>query len=211
MLADIIVIAAVAAFAAAGYKRGIMRALVGAASYVLSLAAAFMLYPRVSEMLMKTEIYPKIADAVCKNYVSKGIQEKSAETFGVFSKYISRGAESAAESVSQGIAALIVSIIAFILVVLAGKLIIWAAARMMNVFSRLPVISQFNRLGGAVLGGMTGLLVLYVAAAALVLFAAPDGDGAVEKQISQSTFAKGIYEDNFILNFMAGGKTKNEA
>ena len=39
----------------------------------------------------------------------------------------------------------------------------------------------------------------------LVLFAVPDGGGAVEKEINESSFAREIYEDNFILNIIGKG------
>lgn len=198
MIADIVVVAVVAVFAYFGWKRGLMRALMGFLSYIFSIFIAFGIYPHVSAFLKGTVVYTKIVEIIAKNYVSKNIEEKSAEMFGAFSKYLSRGTEALADGISQGIAEIVVNIIAFAAVVIISRLLIWLIGRVLDIFSRLPIIRRFNKAGGALLGGAAGLLVLYIAAAVAVLFVTDNTK--IESEIEKSYFAKGIYEDNFILN-----------
>lgn len=199
MLIDVLMVLIVAAFAAYGYRRGLMRSFAGVVSYLLSavLAAAFL--PAVSGYLKKTAMTQKIAAAVNEKYVSGSLS--AADGGGLIAKYINKAAEGAADIISNNIAELIVSVIAFVAVLILARLVIMLLGRVFGVFLHLPIIKQANGLGGAALGGLLGVLVLYTAFAAAAAFV-PLGNGYIAKEIEKSSFAKGMYEDNILLNII---------
>ena len=70
MLIDVLMVLIVAAFAAYGYRRGLMRSFAGVVSYLLSAVFAAAFLPAVSGYLKKTAMTQKIAAAVNEKYVS---------------------------------------------------------------------------------------------------------------------------------------------
>ena len=202
MLADICVIAAVAAFAAFGYRAGFMRSLIKVAAYIVSVIASFLLYPKLSEFLMGTKLPDVLAEAVNKNYVSKGISEGAGTALGGLAKYFDSGLSAAADGVSRSVAGLLVNIIAFILILIASRLILHIAEKVFGAVAKLPVIRHFNRLGGAALGGAVGIIVLYAVFAAAVLFVPLKNGDKLTAEIEKSAFASEMYNNNVLLNLM---------
>ena len=199
MLIDVLMVLIVAAFAAYGYRRGLMRSFAGVVSYLLSAVFAAAFLPAVSGYLKKTAMTQKIAAAVNEKYVPGSLA--AADGGGLIAKYINKAAEGAADIISNNIAELIVSVIAFVAVLILARLVIMLLGRVFGVFLHLPIIKQANGLGGAALGGLLGVLVLYTAFAAAAAFV-PLGNGYIAKEIEKSSFAKGMYEDNALLNII---------
>lgn len=206
MIADICVIAIVAFFVYIGYRSGLMRSVVRIASYIVSIIVSLFLYPVISDILIKTPIYEKLTSIISEKYIMQDFADSASVTFGILAKYVERGAESVASGIAGSIATLIINVLAFVVVLILSKLIIRIVSRTFNIFTKLPVIKQFNRLGGAILGGLSGVLVLYIAFAVLFLFSPIDPQSRVAAEIEESTLASEIYENNIIVNFIGEGK-----
>lgn len=203
MIADICVIAVVAFFVYRGYRSGLMKSFIKLLSYVLSIIISFFLYPHISGFLMKTPVYEKLSALIGEKYISQGAADiANGERLGFFAKYISQGIENAAAGIADSIAVLLINILAFIIILLLSRLLIHIIGSIFNVFTKLPVIKQFNRLGGAVFGGIIGVVVLYIVSAVICLAAPLDSQSKLVKQLDASVFAAEIYENNIILDFL---------
>ncbi len=207
MLADICVLIIVAFFIWSGYKAGLMKSFVKVASYIISLIISFFLYPVISDLLVKTPIYDKLVEIISQKYIVDNVSDSLGQgAFGIMSNYISSGIQNAAMGIAESMAVLIINILAFIIILILSKIIIRVVGNLLGLFTKLPVIKQFNRLGGAVLGGLIGVLVLYILSAVLILFSPLDPQSKALYEIENSTFASEIYENNVILDFLGKGK-----
>lgn len=200
MIADVCVIAVVAAFAAIGMKAGLMRSIIKLLAYVISIVASFALYPILSELLMKTKLFEALADAVNENYISKGIEGSGLPEF--VTRYFGTGINAAADTASHSIAALLINIIAFVVILIVSRIILKLAEKLLSAVTHLPLIRHFNRLGGTVLGGIVGIIVLYAAFAVTVLFVPLDESGYVASEIESSHFASEMYDNNALLKMI---------
>ncbi len=207
MLADICVLIVVLLFIRSGYKAGLMRSFIRIASYIISIIISFFLYPVVSDLLMKTPLFDGITRVIGEKYVSNGISASVGDgVFGILGRYIGDGINSAATGIAEGFATLLVNLIAFIIILILSKIIIRIVGNMLGIFTKLPVIKQFNRLGGGIFGGLIGILVLYILGAVLILFAPINPQSEIAQEIENSTFAVEIYENNMVLNFIGRGQ-----
>ncbi len=202
MLADICVIAVVAGFMYIGYKSGFMRSFVKIASYIVSIVISFFMYPTISDLLVKTPLYEKMVELINQKYQLQPLIDVPTDTFGILQNYINQGVQTATAGIAEAIATLLINILAFVIVLILSKLVIRIVGKVFNIFTKLPVIKQFNRLGGMILGGISGVLVLYIACAALFLFSPLDPHSRIAYEIEHSTFASEIYENNIILNVL---------
>ena len=201
MLADIVVIAIVAIFIIVGAKVGLIRSLLGMGNYILSVIISVTLYPMVSEFLMGTPLFDFIAENINESVAAELIQNTGSGINGLLA-LMNSDAESITANMSAGIATLLINVISFILVLVLSRVVLGIVIKAVDLVTKLPVIKQFNRLGGAVFGGIKGILVLYIVFALAVLFEPFDDNSEVIRNIEESTFAKGMYEDNVLFNLI---------
>ncbi len=207
MLADICVVAIVAVFIWSGYKSGLMKTFVKIASYIISIIISFLLYPIISDFLVKTPIYTKLVEIIGKEIVLDSVSDNiSRGALGILSNYINSGIQSAVAGVAESMAVLIINLLAFVIVLLLSKVIIRIVGNLLGIFTRLPIIKQFNRLGGSILGGLMGVLALYIISAVLILVSPVEPQSRLYKEIENSTFASEIYENNILLDYIGKGK-----
>ncbi|MBQ9757661.1 MAG: CvpA family protein [Clostridia bacterium] len=202
MLADIGAVAVVVIFIAIGYKSGLMKSLISIVSYVLSIILSFWFYPIVSGWLKKTAVYTYLVDLIGKKYMSEGGVSAAVDGIRGLSDFV----ETASTNISEALATMVINILAFLLVLVFFKIAIRLIGKTLNIFTKLPVIKQFNRLGGAVLGGGIGIVVLYIIFAVLVLLAPFDENSKVMTEVNDSAFASQLYENNVILDFISKGE-----
>ena len=199
MIADIVVASVVIIAGFIGYKTGFMKALINVVSYVISVVISFLLYPVLSDALMKTQLFPYLTKCINENYVSKSIAEGSEIAFGMFSKYISESVEKTAESISKSIAEFLIGILAFVLIVIICKIGISLIAKGLNLATKAPVIKQINRCGGMVLGVVTGIMLLYIALAAVAVSEPLKAENRIMDELNKSWIAAEMYENNILL------------
>ena len=200
MLADAFVVAVVVIAIAMGYKMGFLKTFISVVSYVASIILSFFFYPVLSDFLMKTPLYPFFVEKLSKNYLASG--NAAVSEGGFFAKFLSKGIESATEGIAGAMAQLLVNIIAFVAIIILSKIAIRLIAKALNIFTKLPVIKQFNRLGGAVVGAFVGVLVVYIVFAVVVVVSPLKADSKVMAEIQKSSFASEMYENNILLGLL---------
>lgn len=207
MLADICVVAVVAFFIYSGYRAGLMKSFIKLLSYIVAIIISFFLYPVLSGFLVKTPLYDMLVRVIGENYIMQGAADMTnGNTFGILTEYIGAGIESAAAGIAGSIALLLINILSFIIVLILSKFIIRIVSKIFNIFTKLPVIKQFNRLGGAVFGGAIGVLLLYIICAVIFLFFPFSPQSKIAQQIDNSVFASELYENNIILDYIGKGQ-----
>ncbi len=196
MIADIIVIAIVVVCIMHGYRSGFFKALVNIVAYIVSIILSFLFHPILSDFLMKTPLYTFFVQKIGENY------PKAEALQG--GKFLEKYLEAAEGTVSEAIAGFLINIVSFILIVIIFKMLINLIAKGLNLFTRLPVLKQFNRMGGAIAGGLIGIVVTYVVMALVVTLAPVENFDKVTNEIHNSVFAKEMYKNNIILEFISG-------
>ncbi|HSL93680.1 MAG TPA: CvpA family protein [Bacillota bacterium] len=75
-----------------------------------------------------------------------------------------------------------VNVVGFIAVLIAVRIGVEVVSHLLDMVTKLPVISTFNRFGGAIFGLAKGLLIVFIAASVLVMLP----EGALTGQIEGS-------------------------
>ena len=71
-----------------------------------------------------------------------------------------------------------------------------------DIITSLPLIKQFNEVGGVVYGIIKGLLIVYVILAIVFLIIMISGKGTLSEIISSSYITKFFYNNNILLNMI---------
>ena len=67
-----------------------------------------------------------------------------------------------------------------------------------DLVAKLPILKQFNKLGGIIYGALRGILIIYVALLLISFFGEINPENIVHKEIEQSFIGKEMYNKNII-------------
>lgn len=207
-----------------GHYKGFIRLAVSAGALVLTLAVVHTASPAVADFLRENETISRafersmqkaaglgesagILDPVQQSLAIEGMefpeQIKNALLENNNSEvYQLLGAETFTQYVSAYLSHAMIDIIAFLLVFI----VVFAALRILTVWldlvAHLPVLSGANKLAGAALGGIEGLLFLWVLCLFLTALSATEAGRMLLWQVEDSTWLSFIYNHNFLADLV---------
>ncbi len=222
-IADLVFIVFIAIFAYIGYKRGLMLSLYSVFSLAISIAVGFILRKPVTAVIESTSIPDKINESIFKklsdmhqgqageatvnvrDYIEKlklpsfveNFLEKNIENQG------NRAFESVASDISDKLTSFLTSVMAFVVILIAVILIMQILKVTLKVVNKLPVIKQFDKLGGVIFGVTESLIVASIIILVIYLFSAKDSFKPVISNIEESMLVRIFYEKNFLASIIS--------
>ena len=168
-----------------GYKKGLVEVVFNICAFIIALVVALILYKPVSNIVIKnTNIYGKIRETIVNNNneeeqsIVKDVQNKTKEQL--------------ADVISIKAVNIIVAIVLFIIARILLKTVLEGIAE-------LPIIKQFNQIGGIGYGILKGFLLIYILVTLLFFVNAIVGNNKVSAVVEESFITKVLYENNIIV------------
>lgn len=171
-----------------GYKKGLVEVVFNICAFLIALVVALILYKPVSNIVIKnTNIYGKIRETIVNNNIEeeqsivKDVQNKTKEQL--------------ADVISMKAVNIIVAIVLFIIARIAVILL----KTVLEGIAELPIIKQFNQIGGIGYGILKGFLLIYILVTLLFFVNAIVGNNKVSAVVEESFITKVLYENNIIV------------
>ena len=207
--ADIVVVLIIVLFAVYGWRRGIMRSIIGLLSLAASIVLAYILRPIISDLLNASPLHNIVLGSI-----SERLNSSAAEKAALLPKTIQSAVESGTNALTSGMAAqltgFVINIISFILVLAAARLIILVAARILKTASKLPVIGLIDKAAGMFVGVVKAVVIVYVVLAIIGAAVPATDNNYLIYTIENSMLAKSMYVQNPICEFLSGGTNSSE-
>ena len=211
IIVDIIILAIFALCLILGYKRGLTGSLIKILSFVVSLVIAFVLFIPVSNIIIdNTQIDENLEQSIRELI----IQEESNSTEEskmpeAITDYIIEKVEQAADDAKESIVDSTATDVAQTIVKAGTWIALFMIARILLIFLRfitsliakLPVIKQFDKLGGIIYGLLEALIIVYVILA-IISFVAPMTNGTLSEAIDSSILGNLMYNNNLLLKII---------
>ena len=70
-----------------------------------------------------------------------------------------------------------------------------------EIIANLPIIKQFNEIGGLVYGIIKGLIIIYLILTIMFLVISINENGIIANAIEESNITKFLYNNNIIINY----------
>ena len=157
-------------------------------AFIIAFVVALILYKPVSNIVIKnTNIYGKIRETIVNNNneeeqsIVKDVQNKTKEQL--------------ADVISIKAVNIIVAIVLFIIARIAVILL----KTVLEGIAELPIIKQFNQIGGIGYGILKGFLLIYILVTLLFFVNAIVGNNKVSAVVEESFITKVLYENNIIV------------
>ncbi len=202
MIVDIIIIAILALSIFLGYKKGLIELSIKLCAGIIAIVAVLILYrPITSLIINNTNIDEKIQETIMSKS-SKAIQGENEQNTKneninnekIDNKITNEIIPEAAKELSYNIIRAVVMIVLYIIIKIALRFVTAIA----NLIAKLPVLNQFNKVGGVIYGAIRGLLIIYVALLIVSFIGQINTENVAHKEIEKSFIGKEMYNRNII-------------
>lgn len=194
-----------------GYLQGFVTAFINTVAFFASIIAARLYYADLARYLKdNTAFYNKIYTVVLDSLQGKSSLFGGALSGGrdlpeAFERLIPpSGAVSAVQGyalagVAQAVSGIIINLLSIILIFIAVRIAFAIIAVLLNSLVKLPVLKQFNKLGGIAAGFIKGVVGLMLAFALVIPVTAIFPAEGLLRGIEGSAAALYFYRYNFIV------------
>lgn len=211
IIVDIAILAVIVLCVIIGYVRGLTGSLIKIVSFVLALVVAFVLFIPVSTVIINnTQIDENIETSIREMIIQEEQEENNDENMPeAITEYIGSQIEQAADDAKESIVNSTARDVAVTIVKAGTWIALFIVARILLVFLRfitsliakLPIIKQFDKLGGIIYGLLEGLIIVYVLLA-LISFISPMLNGTLANAIDESFVGSMMYNNNLLLKII---------
>ncbi len=208
IILDIILVVILAGSIFLGYKKGLVKVAVSLFALIISLVVTLVLYRPISNAIINnTDWDEKIEQVIIEN-TTKKVEEtnQNGNILEDAQKYIdnavAEGQNNVVENVAPVIAERVISIGTMIILFIATRLVLILLTLVSNVITNLPIIKQFNELGGVIYGIVRGLIVIYALLAIAFFIVSMSSNINITNAIDSSFITKFMYSHNILLNII---------
>ena len=209
--------------AVAAWRKGLIRAVLGFLPMALALLGTKAVSPMIGRSLRETFLFDKMSDAIQNSMgLDTALQEGAMQTqtalieampLPEFLKeallennnpviYQLLHAESLKEYIAGYLANVCINVLsvaaAFVLIYIVVKVVINA----LHLFSKLPGLNFLNRSCGFLVGGVKGLVCVWLAGIVLTFFQCRGAFAGLFSAMEQTLFAGYFYENNILLQLI---------
>lgn len=214
IILDIILIAIIALSTFLGYKKGLVGVAFKIVSFFIAIVITLILFIPVSNFIVNnTNWDEKIEETIITTLSNSNIEQdkqlKEEETNmpKVIVNYINMAISdtvvtaqnSLVEAVSRDLAINIIKIGTLIALFIIARIALIFAKVIMEGLAELPVIKQFNEIGGIAYGILRGILIIYAILSIISLIVPMLNNKAILETINQAILCKFMYNHNILL------------
>lgn len=197
MIIDLIVLGIILLSIFVGYKQGLIKSVVKLVAFAVAIIVAITLYKPISKVIInKTEIDDKINNAIIEK-VNPNDEEQTVEVKNIFQKT----ATTTVSEFAKVISVKIIEICVFIVLYIIAKFILRFITIIADLIARIPILKQFNKLGGIIYGFLKGILIVYVLLG-IIYIVSPLIDEKITNNINNTKLTKILYNNNLITNII---------
>lgn len=211
---DISVIAIIILTTFLGYKKGLIGVAFKIISFILAIIITFILYKPVANLIIEHTTWDEaIENTICEKLSTTQIEEgqkiKKEETNlpGIVVNYINDGIENTVQQAQSNIVQMIaknlsqtaIRILTMMLIFIIVRILLIFAKVLLEAVAELPIVKQFNEIGGIIYGIIEGIIIIY-AILAIASFLLPMlNQTTILNDIDHSIITKFLYQHNIIL------------
>jgi len=195
---DLILIAVISLFTFIGYKRGLIKVAFGLVSFILAILISVILYKPVSLLIINyTTLDDTIESAVEERLDSPDISNE--ETNNIVSNYYNNIKNSTTNVIADGISKTIINVGCMIIVFIIAKIILLFFKFTGDLIAKLPLIKQFNSVGGFIYGLLKGFIIIYILLALVAIISPVVDINNLINMINSSIITNIMYNNNIIF------------
>ena len=203
LIIDIVIVAIIALFTFLGKKRGLVKLAFKLCTFFIAIIIAFLVYKPVAHLVMeKTTIDETIENAITQRILPEGMSSEDELTEPTnLPSIIVKNSSNTVKSIASSFATTIIETVCLLLVFILAKIILKFVTFLADAIAKLPILKQFNELGGLIYGILEGLLIIFVIFA-IITFISPVINHSFIDTINSSLLGSLFFNNNILLKFI---------
>ncbi len=189
-----------------GYKRGLVNLVISLFTFVIALVIAIFLYRPIANIVIdNTSICDNIENYIFERIKDENIEKSDNEIIQLADKYILKDAKSeTAEVIASSIAKTVIEVLTFIILVTVIRICLIIINKIFSIITEVPIIKQFNKLGGGLYGIIQGIIINYILFAVIIVIIPliSTNTTTVVDSINDSKFGSILYNENVIIKLI---------
>lgn len=197
---DIILVLIVALSAFLGYKKGLVELGAKLFAGIIAIVITLIIYKPVGNIVIKnTSIDEKIENTILEK-TTNVIDENSKISDN---KYIQDASDNAVSQVKEevlpeqarNIAVNIVYVATALILFIVSKIVLSIVISLANAVASLPILKQFNEVGGLLYGLVRGAIISFVLILVIGTIAKLNPNGSLSKNVESTYLLKEVYDN----------------
>lgn len=194
IIVDIIIVAIILLSTFLAYRKGLITLAIQFVAVIIAVILTLLLYKPVSNLIINvTGIDEMIQDAILKeanDIMTNGEENANQVVETIQNNMLPETARTISINIIEGVVILIL----YVAIRIALKFVTALA----NLVSKLPILNQFNKLGGIIYGILRGLLIVYIMLLLVNLSGEIEPQNKVYTSVQQSYIGKMMNENNIL-------------
>ena len=218
IILDIVIIAIMALSIFLGYRKGLVKIAVKLCAFLIAIIVSIVFYKPVSNIIINnTQLDEKIESVIIEkgsikieeDEIRKDEQgeQQTNESFlenvqGYVEETVAETQNELIKKAAKEISGRLINIIVIVGLFIITRLILILLVLISDVITNIPIIKQFNKLGGILYGIIRGVLLIYSILAIVFLVVSISGNSNIIQIIESSVLTEFMYESNILLNII---------
>ena len=194
ILIDIILIAILLISAFLGYKKGLVKLGAKLFAGIIAIVVTLILYrPLAGAIIKNTTLDEKIQNIIIENASSFGEDSNKDNniTEQITNEVKSQMIPQEAEKIAISAIYAITSVVLFVVV----KIILSIVISLIDGIARLPILKQFNEIGGMAYGILRGILIVFIVILLMGVYTKIKPEAGLNQNIQNSYITKTLYKN----------------
>ena len=194
IIVDLIIVAIILLSTFLAYRKGLITLSIQLVAVVISILATLILYKPISNFIVNTtSIDDTIQNAILEeaNHIMTNGEEGSNQVVeSIQNNMLPETARTISINIIQGVVILILYV--------GIRIALRFVTALANLVSKLPILNQFNKLGGIIYGILRGLLIVYIVLLLINLSGEIEPENQVYTLVEDSYLGKMMNENNVL-------------
>ena len=203
LIIDLIILAIILLFTFLGYKRGLIKLAIKLCTFIIAIVIAFLFYKPVANVIISnTNIDETLQSSITERILPEGVSSSDeVQIYNELPNIILQNSQNTVQSISESFSTTIIETACLLIIFVTVKIILKFVTVLADLIAKLPILKQFNKLGGTIYGVLEGLFIVFVGFAILSLIA-PLLDTSILDNINNSNIGSILYNNNILLKFI---------
>ena len=203
IIIDLIIVLIMLLFIFLGYKRGLVKVAFKLCTFFIAIIVAFVFYKPVAKLVIaNTNIDETIETAITRKILPEGATEtQEVDLSQDLPSIILKNSSDTVQRISKSFTNTIIETACLLLIFIIVKIVLKFVTALADLIAKLPILKQFNKLGGTLYGIIEGLFIVFLGFAIISLIA-PMLDSSVLDAINSSTLGSICYNNNLLLKII---------
>lgn len=189
-----------------GYKKGLINVVFSICAFFIAIFISLFLFNPVSNYIINnTELDEKIMETIISKNENMDDIKQNEEGIkgyieGKLQTVIDDTKEATLEVIGRNVSIRIVKIVTMLALFVVTRVILIFLKFVFEGISEIPVIKQFNSVGGIIYGCLKALIIIFIGITIMYFIICINNDGIISQMLSESYITRFLYENNILLS-----------